>query len=196
MAEKNVFQNFAGAPIWKHFKRSLCGKLAQCNLCRKQLKCEGGSIKGLHIHLRRIHKIDLSKRTDTKKTSAEVSNSEVFISNAIRKLDIYMNDSSLSAVLARMTACDGLSFNIFTTSPDLRKSLTALGHSLPKSVVGIRDQVLRYGSQLREKVSSYLSNIKSKGGYFIVIFQWIAASCYFEFINNVAIIMSNTYIVF
>ena len=50
-----------------------------------------------------------------------------------------MNDASLSAVLARMTACDGLSFNIFTTSPDLRKSLTALGHSLPKSVVGIRD---------------------------------------------------------
>ena len=53
-----------------------------------------------------------------------------------------MNDASLPAVLARMTACDGLSFKIFTTSVDLRKSLAALGHSLPRSVVGIRDQVL------------------------------------------------------
>ena len=53
-----------------------------------------------------------------------------------------MNDASLPAVLARMTACDGLSFNIFTTSMDLRKSLAAVGHSLPRSVVGIRDQVL------------------------------------------------------
>ena len=123
MAEKNVFQNFAGAPIWKYFKRSLCGKLAQCDSCSKQLKCEGGSTavfplrpadilviwwtadryfwilrgnpgstKGLHIHLRAIHKIDLSKRTDTKETSAEVYNSEVPISNAHRKLDIYMNE--------------------------------------------------------------------------------------------------------
>ena len=58
-----------------------------------------------------------------------------------------MNDASLPAVLARMTACDGLSFNIFTM--DLRKSLAALGHSLPRSVVGIRDQVPKYGQQLR-----------------------------------------------
>ena len=99
MAEKNVFQNFAGAPIWKYFKRSRCGKLAQCSSCSKQLKCEGGSTKGLHIHLRTIHKIDLSKRTDTKETSAEVSNSEVPIPNANRKLDIYMNDSTLDTLV-------------------------------------------------------------------------------------------------
>ena len=33
--------------------------------------------------------------------------------------------------------------------------------------------MLRYGSQLREKVSSYLSNIKSKGGYFsLTLDEW------------------------
>ena len=77
-----------------------------------------------------------------------------------------MNDASLPAVLARMTACDGLSFNIFTTSMDLRKSLAALGHSLPRSVVGIRDQVPKYGQQLRKKITRNLSIIKSKGQYF------------------------------
>ena len=77
-----------------------------------------------------------------------------------------MNDASLPAVLARMTACDGLSFNIFTTSVDLRKSLAALGHSLPRSVVGIRDQVLQYGQQLGQEITRNLSIIKSKGHYF------------------------------
>ena len=77
-----------------------------------------------------------------------------------------MNETSLPAVLARMTACDGLSFNNFTTSQDLRKSLGALGHSLPKSVVGIRDQVLKYGKQLREDVTRSLHSAKSKGEYF------------------------------
>ena len=74
-----------------------------------------------------------------------------------------MNDASLPAVLARMTACDGLSFNIFTTSMDLRKSIAALGYSLPRSVVGIRDQVLKYGQQLRQDITRNLSIIKSKG---------------------------------
>ena len=65
-----------------------------------------------------------------------------------------MNDASLPAVSARMTACDGLSLNIFTTSMDLRKSIAALGHSLPRSVVRIRDQVLKYGQQLRQDITS------------------------------------------
>ena len=76
-----------------------------------------------------------------------------------------MNDASLHAVLARMTACDGLSFNMFTTSSHLRKSLTAFGHELPKSVVGIGDQVMKYGKQLRDEVSRNLWNAKSKGEY-------------------------------
>ena len=40
---------------------------------------------------------------------------------------------------------------------DLRKSIAALGHSLPRSVVGIRDQVLKYGQQLRQDISRNLS---------------------------------------
>ena len=72
-----------------------------------------------------------------------------------------------------MTACDGLSFNIFTTSSDLRKSLTALGHELPKSVVGIRDQVIKYGKQFRDEVTRNLRNAKSKGEYFsLTLDEW------------------------
>ena len=137
--------------IWNHFKRSICGKLAECNSCKRVLKCEGGSTKGLHNHLKSQHQIDLLKRSN---------NEESTISNTceVRKLDYYMNDASLPAVSARMTACDGLTLNIFTTSMDLRKSIAALGHSLPRSVVGIRDQVLKYGQQLRQDITSISDN--------------------------------------
>ncbi|KAI6658967.1 hypothetical protein LOD99_14643 [Oopsacas minuta] len=56
---------------------------------------------------------------------------------------------------------------------DLRKPLAALGHSLPRSVVGIRDQVLEYGQQLRQDITRNLSIIKSKGQYFsLTLDEW------------------------
>ena len=37
MAESTslVFKDFVGAEVWKHFLRSLCGKFAQCKVCKK-----------------------------------------------------------------------------------------------------------------------------------------------------------------
>ena len=63
MAEKNViFQKFEDAQIWTHYKRSNCGKFEECQICTKILKCDGGSTKGLHVHLKSVHNIDLMKR--------------------------------------------------------------------------------------------------------------------------------------
>ena len=61
------------------------------------------NIAGLHVHLKSVHKIDLIKRkfgesdllNNTTKPKPNTAN---------------MTDSSLSAVLARMTASDGLPF--------------------------------------------------------------------------------------
>ena len=124
MAEKNsIFLKFEGAEIWNHYKKSKCGKFAECQICTKILKYDGGSTKGLHVHLKSVHKIDLIKRkigegdslNNTKKPSA------------VKKLDFCMADSSLSAVLARMTACDGFSFKICITSQDLRNTVVQNG---------------------------------------------------------------------
>ena len=81
------------------------------------------------MHLRSIHQIEVSKRKSTNETNMELSKKPNL--NAVRTLDYYINDTCLPAVFARMTACDGLSFNVFTTSLDLRRSLGALGHSIP-----------------------------------------------------------------
>ena len=70
---KVIYQDFVGTKIWEHFRRSTCEKLAQCKLCKKTLKCEGGSTKGLHMHIRSIHQIEVSKRKSTNETNMELS---------------------------------------------------------------------------------------------------------------------------
>ena len=84
-----------------------------------------------------------------------------------------MTDYSLSAVLARMTACDGFSFKMFIISQDLPKSLTALSHSVPKSSTVIRELVMQYGRHLREKVFRSLAYHKSIGEKFcLTLDKW------------------------
>ena len=110
MAESIKFQNFAGSEIWKHFLKSVCGKLAQCKPCNKTLKCDGGSTKGLHVHLKSAHQIDIH----IKRKNTQTENDTQTKRSKIQTIDKFVNDATLSAILARMTACDGLPFSIFT----------------------------------------------------------------------------------
>ena len=124
------------------FLRSVRGKLAQCKACNKILKCDGGSTKGLHVHLKSAHQIDIllkRKKTETLENDSQKKRTKIYT------IDKFTTDATLSAILARMTACDRLPFSIFITSQDLRKSLMALVYTLPKSVTSIREQVMKYG---------------------------------------------------
>ena len=48
--------------LWNHFLRTKAGDSAICNVCKKNIKCSGGSTSGLHNHLIRKHNINLLKR--------------------------------------------------------------------------------------------------------------------------------------
>ena len=91
MAESIIFRQFEGAEIWQHFKRSQCSKLAECQICKKVIKCDGGSTKGLHVHLKTIHEIDVLKRTSSCSNSEHISKP-----NVAGKLDRFISDSNLS----------------------------------------------------------------------------------------------------
>ena len=170
MAEKVQFKDFGGAQIWQHYRKSSCGKLAECKICKNILKCEGGSTKGLHVHLKSIHHFELLKRKNL--AIIETASTEKKATK-VSKIDHLVQDNTLSAILARMTACAGLSFSVFITSNDLRKSIMALGHTLPKSVNGIRDQVIKYGSHVIEKIKRDLIFKKAKGGKFsLTLDEW------------------------
>ena len=69
------------------------------------------------------------------------------------------------------TETEGL---VFITSQDLRKSLTALGHSAPKFITSIRELVIQYGQQLRpKKKTRKIANHKSEGKKFaLTLDEW------------------------
>lgn len=50
-------------PVWRHFKKAVDNSTAQCKLCKAILKTTSGSTKGLHVHMKAIHKIDTKSST-------------------------------------------------------------------------------------------------------------------------------------
>ena len=104
----------------------------------------------MHVHLKSNHQIDLLVKRKNSETHQEYSQEK---RPKIATIEHFLNDTTLSAVLARMTAYDGLPFKIFITSMDLRNSLTALGYSLPKSVTTIREHVVKYGRSVFERIN-------------------------------------------
>jgi len=50
--------------VWFYFNRDKSGNLAKCNKCDGEIKTNGGSTKGLHVHLRSKHDIGLLKKTN------------------------------------------------------------------------------------------------------------------------------------
>ena len=116
---------------------------------KKVLKCDGGSTKGLHVLLKSSHQIAVLLKRKNSETLQEDSQEK---RPKITTIEQFVNDTTLPAVLARMTAYDGLPFKVFITSIDLRKYLTALGYSLPKSLITIREHVIKYGTYVFERI--------------------------------------------
>ena len=82
-------------------------------------ECHGGSNKGLHVHLKTCHNIEILKRNFLESDVSKTKNKNLIEKQD--KLNDFMDDEILPAVLARMIACDGLPFKILITSQDLRK---------------------------------------------------------------------------
>ena len=61
------------------------------------------------MHIRSIHQIEVLKRKSENETKMELYNKpNQQILNTVRTFEYYINDSSLPAVLARMTASESL----------------------------------------------------------------------------------------
>jgi len=176
--------------VWFFFLRDAPGNLAKCNKCDRKIKTVGGSTKGLHVHLQSMHSIDLLKRNATPASSGSDSTLPAVpgssASNAndnqptkksrsmISTYFIPENDQSLPAILARLVAVDGLSFNVICTSEDIRAGLKARGHTtLPTSPNAVKVTVIGYAKKLREVVSNEIALAKADGQRFSLTFdEW------------------------
>ena len=121
-------QRFARA--WKFFllgEKEDLGK-AQCQLCKKHLKCNG-STKGLNDHLKAFHtkefepKLNIEEKTPKKSSRPNQQKLDGFI-NKERK--------SRDEVVSRL-ALDGVSFHCISKSSIMREAFHAYGTDLPRS---------------------------------------------------------------
>ena len=121
----------ANESIWFYFLHDDKGKQSKCNVnqCSKVIKAAGGSTSAMHNYLKTCHNINLLKKNIGHVLSCSMeTNSST--SNLTKKSTIpsyFSIENCLSAVLARMTAKDGLSFQVFCISSDLSLALVARG---------------------------------------------------------------------
>jgi BED zinc finger len=180
--------------VWEHFVRDSDKQSAQCKICKASLKIGGGSTKSLHSHLQTKHAINVLKGkpsgsgsdqegnganngrpTEMVKPNMHKNRRPTLASDSLmEKYILKPNDSSLSATVARLTACDGLSFNVFSKSNDLRRVFAAAGYiDIPKSANGIRALVSEHGQAVRSYVMAELAQCKAKGQKFSITFdEW------------------------
>jgi len=136
--------------VWQYFERDKATQSATCSLCKSKLKSVGGSPGSLHVHLQSKHKITLLKRKVTgddddndaspltSRPSVEPPSACEGIGSGNKRQDTgnltkYFGTgryNSLAATVSRMTACDGMSFQLFSSSPDLRRTMSAAGRDL------------------------------------------------------------------
>lgn len=175
------YVHFKSDGIWKYFLRikvdGKFGEKAKCNECKKFLACTGGSTKGLHDHLAR-HGNNIRKRQSNSETSTDVSHQGSVVkkqyTGPMSKFVKPKYDNSLSATIARMVSCDGLSFRVFITSSDIRRGLEAQGFSpLPKSQETIKAMVIKHGMIVKGVVRDEMAKLKKEGERFSLTFdEW------------------------
>jgi len=160
--------------VWQYFLRERSGQSAKCKLCDGTLKTIGGSTKGLHTHLETKHKINVRKKSaDATAIDDTSGHNEPPVPKQRNTLDKYRylksDELSLPSTLARMTACDGMPFLLFTTSTDLRRGLHAMGfRDIPKSPNGIHNVVMNHAGDLRAQTIAELASLKKAGVRFSV----------------------------
>lgn len=165
MASYVDYEKKSNSTVWKYFLREEKGQTAMCKNgdCKKILKIGGGSTKGLYTHLFSIHKINLTTANNSAKT-LEADEAPTKKSKPLTKYFpmLGQEEKSLPATLARLTALDGISFNVICHSSDLRAGLTATGFkSLPTTVNTVRKLVVDYSNKIKHSIITEIAHKKN-----------------------------------
>jgi hypothetical protein len=187
-----VSQQNLHSAVCEYFIRDIAKGTATCILCKATLKAAGGSTKSLHTHLQSKHKITLIKCSastvelaDGANTADEgkplIAGSGVSASGAsvskyltLDNFVISKTNNSMAATVARMTACDGLPFCIFSTSRNLQRLMNTSGYTdLPKSAHSAQPLVLKHAVKIRSMTISELKLRLKQGRRFSLTFdEW------------------------
>lgn len=143
--------------VWKEFTK-LHENEAKCNICKKVLKCAGGSTSGLARHLCTHRSSSSGSEGGQAGPSSKQSKS---IAN------FFSARKPLNAILAELAALDGFSFNAIAKSAYLRQSLEKDGFKLPKDPSEIAKMVQGYAAETQNKlVDAFQLMVRNAGTRF------------------------------
>jgi len=88
MVTNKKFFEYKTEGIWQHFSREKCGLSTKCDICKTELKTNGGSTKGLHEHMKWLHGVSLLKfktEDDSNETSQQLHSSTMRSNGCFRE---------------------------------------------------------------------------------------------------------------
>lgn len=172
--------------LWDYFAKGDSAENAQCLLCSAVLKLSQRSRKGLVIHLKSKHCIDLKSQSSTsRKDPCNVSqiasqsqvadNCEDLIPKKKAKTidNFLVKENSMEKMISRMIAKDGFTFNTFCKSIDLRNLFLKSGFKLPTSPNTIRSIVITFANSIKANIINRFTNLQEQNQKFSLTFdEW------------------------
>lgn len=192
-------ENKNSSLVWNYFLKSEDGLTAKCKLCHSIIKISAPSTKGLHTHLQTKHNINLKVQSSsgsvdidkiTQEMKASTSSSSSLFSSIAKRSDVsgssvlpkkmkitdfFLSEKKVSMEerVSRMVAKDGIPFEKFITSIDMRQLFESEGHKLPSSASTIQGMVMAYGESIKKKTIKELEALKNSKQRFTVTFdEW------------------------
>ncbi|KAJ2948892.1 hypothetical protein O0L34_g5823 [Tuta absoluta] len=152
--------------LWRYFQK--CDKFGRCYLCSDELKISQRSTKGLKVHLKSKHNIDIESRDD------ETEKQPVVPKKKPKTMDSYViKDNSMEKMVSRMVCKDGFPLSSFCTSADLRDLFSKSGHKLPNSPNTIRSMVTRFCNTVKADMIIEFGRLKKEKQRFSLTFdEW------------------------
>lgn len=152
---------------WNYFLRGKQNRgIAKCVKCNKVIKCEGSSTSGLIAHLRTQHEIILAKRNASapSETSEQIASTSGSSAKKRTIVQYFSKACPIDAVLARLSAKDGISFHTICKSEDIRQGLVARGfNDIPRTHQGIRHRVEMFFEKVVNEYRKEFEDIKKDG---------------------------------
>jgi hAT family C-terminal dimerisation region len=183
---------------WTYFTKSKDKLSGICTVkqCNKVIKAVHGSSSGLRAHLLTQHGINLQKRTNSDDSSASTSAPKTKKNKITSYFPSSTKDKSMEAIISRLVARDGVPFEKFITSDDLRDlfSNSTKKMELPKCGKSIKKTVMDYYAKKKSEVCRDLESKQAQGMRFSLTFdEWtslrnrrfmnINVHCEIEFFN-------------
>jgi hypothetical protein len=168
MSEANFLEvhDPGAAAVWKSFTKGVGDKKgkARCKECKKELSCGGGSTKGLLDHLVRVHK----KQPQNSASTSEAQCSKKAVGSdsrnpGLKQKTIDASITTLQCRYARMSARDGISFNVLAHSEDIRAGLVSMGYKPLRSDSAVQAAVMSYYQTAKAKCEMDLRKKIQKG---------------------------------